>query len=179
MQKIKSQTLSKRYAIGSLWSLLSVFFSQGASFVASIIVARLLGTTGFGEYNMIINTIGTLGTFTGLGLGLTATKYLAELKYSQPERAGRILGLAIQLAFYTNALVAILVFFFAPFLAKQTLNAPYLSTELKIGCLLLFFNSYNGLQTGALVGFESFKKIARITIVSGIINFPILILGTY
>ena len=61
--------------------------------IASMVVARILGKNEFGELGMIQSTVGMLGVFAGFGLGLTATKHVAELKHSNPERTGRILSL--------------------------------------------------------------------------------------
>jgi len=38
----------------------------------------LLGTVGFGELGVIQSTVGMFGVFAGLGLGMTATKYVAS-----------------------------------------------------------------------------------------------------
>src|ERR1022692_3038167 len=47
---------------------------------------------------MIQSTVGMLGIFAGLGLGITATKYVAELRSHDPERAGRIIALGCGVA---------------------------------------------------------------------------------
>ncbi|NOZ40854.1 MAG: oligosaccharide flippase family protein [Planctomycetes bacterium] len=66
--------------------------SRGLMLVASILVARMLGKTVYGELGMIRSTVGMFGVFAGFGLGLTATKHVAEFRESDPERAGRIVG---------------------------------------------------------------------------------------
>ena len=43
---------------------------------------------------MIQSTVGMFGVFAGFGLGLTATKHVAEFRQSDPDRAGRIIGLS-------------------------------------------------------------------------------------
>ena len=101
-------------ATGVLWSMTATVVCQALSLVASLVTARLLGKLGLGEFGMVISTAGTFGLLAGLGLGLTATKYLAELRLTDPKRAGRILSLAYQTAFVSGSLVGLVFFLFAP-----------------------------------------------------------------
>jgi O-antigen/teichoic acid export membrane protein len=126
---------------------------------------------------MIQSTVGMLGIFAGLGLGVTATKYVAEFRSRDPERAGRIIALSCAVAIVSGGLLALFLLIYAPALAVKTLNAPKLAGELRIASVLLFFNALNGSQTGALVGFEAFRAIARINLVRGLIAFPVTVVA--
>ena len=139
----------------------------------------MLGKTGYGELGMIQSTVGMFGVFAGFGLGLTATKHVAEFCRSDPERAGRIIGLSGLVAMVTGGLMAMGLFIFAPWLAEHTINAPHLAGVLRIGALILFISALNGAQTGALSGFEAFKTIAYVNLFVGLISFPILVGGAY
>jgi O-antigen/teichoic acid export membrane protein len=132
---------------------------------------------GFGELAIINSTIGMFGVFAGFGLGMTATKYVAEFRTKDPARAGRIIALSSVVAFATGGLIALALFTFAPFLAAHTLAAPHLVLEFRIGALLLFFNALNGAQTGALSGFEAFKAIAYANLIRSLLSFPVMVSG--
>ena len=67
----------------------------------------------------------------------------------------------------------------APWLAAKTLAAPQLSGLLQIGGLLLLSSGINGAQTGALAGFEAFKSIAKINLISGLLTFPFMVIGAW
>jgi O-antigen/teichoic acid export membrane protein len=134
---------------------------------AFIFVARMLGKTSYGELGIIRSTVGMFGIFGGLGLGLTATKYVAELRERDPERAGRILGLSMRVALFSGTFLGILLFVSAPWLAANTLDAPHLAGALRIGAVLILLSAVNGAQTGALSGFEAFKTIALINFFIG------------
>jgi O-antigen/teichoic acid export membrane protein len=151
--------------------------AQSLNVVAYIVTARLLGKVGFGEFGMVTGTVGAFGILAGLGLGVTATKYIAEHRGTDPARAGRILGLASQVAAISGGAVALILFVLSPWLAARTLNAPHLSNELRLGCVLLFLNALDGMQTGALAGLEAFKATARISLVRGLLTFPLLVAG--
>lgn len=172
-----ADSLRGRFARGAVWSIIGAVIAQGANLAASVITARLLGREQFGEYGMIQSTVGMLGVFAGLGLGLTATKYVAEFRTRDPERAGRIIALGCAVAIVSGGLLALCLLAYAPVLAAKTMNAPALADELKIASVLLFFNALNGAQTGALSGFEAFRAIARINLARGLITFPVTVVA--
>jgi O-antigen/teichoic acid export membrane protein len=153
--------------------------SRALMLVAMILVARMLGKTVYGELGIINSTINMFGIFAGFGLGMTATKYVAEYRQSDPDRAGRIIGLSGIFTIASGGLIAFGLFIFAPWLAKHTINAPHLAGVLRISALILFISALNGAQTGALAGFEAFKTIAYVNLFVGIISFPILVIGAY
>jgi len=179
LAKIETSEIGYRIAKGAFWSLAGAVISRALMLVASIVVARILGKTGFGELGIIQATVGMFGVFAGFGLGLTATKHVAEFRQSDPERAGRIIGLSGLVAMATGGLMALGLLVFAPWLAEHTINAPHLTGVLRIAALILFISALNGAQTGALSGFEAFKTIAYVNFFIGMISFPILVLGTY
>jgi O-antigen/teichoic acid export membrane protein len=172
-------SLRARFARGAFWSLAGAILSRGFLLAASIVCARMLGEAGFGALGMIQSTVGMFGVFAGLGLGLTATKYVAEFRRSDPERAGRILGLSATAAFFAGLLMTAALVLAAPFLSRTVLQSPSLVGPLTLGAGLVFFGAINGAQTGALAGFEAFSAIARVNLRSGILSFPLIVLGVW
>ncbi len=168
-----------RFARGAVWSLIGAGLSQGSNLAASVITARILGREGFGQYAIIQSTVGMLGIFAGLGLGLTATKYVAEFRIRDHERAGRIIALGSAVAILSGGVLTLSLLIFAPFLAATTLNAPELTSDLRIASVLLFLNALNGAQIGALAGFEAFRAIARINILRGLVILPVTITAVF
>jgi O-antigen/teichoic acid export membrane protein len=175
--RIESSPLGSRLATGVFWSLAGTVISRGLVAVSSIIVARILGREGFGELGIIQSTIGMFGVFAGLGLGLTATKYIAEFRISDPQKAGRVIALSNVVAITSAGLLALGLVFSSSWLAKQTLAAPHLQGLLKIGSLLLLSSAVCGAQTGVLSGFEAFKAIAKVNLWSGIASFLFMVTG--
>ena len=179
LSSIESSALGYRFAKGTFWSLAGSLIARGLGLISSILVARMLGKTGFGELGIIQNTLGMFGTFAGFGLGLTATKFIAQYRVSDPARAGRVRALSSAVAWITSALTAAVLFALAPWLAEHTLAAPYLSGFLRVSAILLFIASVTGAQNGALSGFEAFKTIAKVSLLSGLVNFPFMVGGAY
>ena len=133
-----------------------------SGFLGAVIIARFLGQVGFGELAMIQSTLGLLGTFAGLGIGLTATKYVAELKNQNPERTGRIIGLTYLVSWIVGGSMALFCILAAPWIASSTINAPHLVPELRLASILLLLSAGFGPQQGILAGLQAFKAIARI-----------------
>jgi O-antigen/teichoic acid export membrane protein len=172
-------SLRARFTLGVSWSLAGAVISRGFTLGASIVCARFLGKAGFGELGMVQSTVGTFGVFAGLGLGLTATKYVAELREQDPVRVGRILALSAVAALISGILITTILVAMSPVLARNVFGAPKLAGPLAIGAGLVFFGALNGAQTGALAGFEAFQTIARVNVFAGLTSFPLIVFGVW
>lgn len=177
--RFPANSLRKRFFIGSFWSLISSIFPLGLGFIGSIITSRILGKIGYGELGMIRSTMEMFVVYAGFGLGLTATKYVAELRDLDKERAGKIIGMSSLVALITSGSLALAIYIFAPSLSINSLNAPHLKNELRVACLFLFIGGLNNAQNGILAGFEAFRDMAKVSIYSGIISFFISATGVY
>ena len=172
-------SLRARFAVGAFWSVAGAVIARGFLLAASVVCAWFLGKEGFGALGMIQSTAGMFGIFAGLGLGITATKYVSEFRRQDPLRTGRVLALSASAAFLSGSIITVLVILLAPYLAQHVLAAPQLATPLAIGAGLVFFGALNGAQTGALAGFEAFQTIARVNIYAGLASFPLIVLGVW
>lgn len=172
-------SIRARIISGTFWNVIGTAVSRGLSLAATILTARFLGTVNYGELGIINSTIVMFSTFAGLGLGITCTKYIAEIGKRDVEKTGRIIGLTTLIGLFTGSIMAIALFFAAPYLATNTLNAPQLSRQLRIASIILLLDTQTGVQRGSLAGLEAFKEIARIGILQGMIGFPVLVGGAY
>lgn len=176
-KKIEDSPKAKELFMNSFWAAIGAILSKGLLFLAWIIVARILGSDGYGQFGIVRSTVLMFTTFAGFSLGITASKHVAEYLSAEKERAGRILGLTMIFGFLMGTIVGIGFYLLAPWLAKETLEAPEIVGELRIGALILFFSSLNGAQTGALQGFSAFKLITRISIIQALVCFPLFVIG--
>jgi O-antigen/teichoic acid export membrane protein len=171
--------LRARFASGIMWSLLGALGAQGSVLVASIVIARVLGRAEFGEFGMVQSTVMMLGVFADFGQGLTATKYVAELRDGDRGRLGRILSLSDITAFVTGGGLALSLYLSAPWIASSVLAAPHLADELQIAAIVPLLAALTGVQTGTFTGLEAFRALAAVNVVRGMISFPILIGATW
>jgi O-antigen/teichoic acid export membrane protein len=171
--------LRSRLISGVLWNLVAMIASRGSTFVALVVVARVLGAAEYGALSIIQSTIGMFGTLAGMGLGITCTKYLADLRRENPQRAGRVVALTHSVGWLTAGLLAILLLCLAPWLAVNCLSNPALTSGLRWAAPLLLFSTLTGVQGGTLAGFEAFRVLARIGVIQGVLSFPLILAGVY
>ena len=179
IERLVTSQLGRRLAHGTFWSLVGVLASRGLNMAAMIFLARILGKNEFGEIGIIQVTLGMAQNLAGFGLGWAATKYVAEFRKCDPAKAGRIISFTRITAVGTGGVMAALFFVAAPWLAQHSLSAPHLALPLQISSLILFVGTLCGTQNGILAGFEAFRAIARINLLSGIISLPLIVGGGY
>ena len=165
---IAPATVIRRIAHGAFWSLLGTAASRLFTVASSILVARILGREGFGGYGIVQSTIAMFAVLADLALGATATKYVADYRIREPERASRILGFSVTVALVSASLAGLSLLALSSWLASESLYAPELASALRIGALLLFVSALNGVLRGALAGFEAFRAIARINFIQAV-----------
>ncbi|MFH1931812.1 MAG: oligosaccharide flippase family protein [Pseudomonadota bacterium] len=171
--------LRDRLIKGTALNLIAVAFNQGSTLIVNIIVARILMKQTFGEYAMVQSTLLTVAVLSQLATGYTALKYIAEFRSSDPERAGRIMGLCALVSALMAGVGTLLLIAMAPWLAGVILKAPHLAVALMIGSGFLFFSAINGYQTGALCGLEAYGSLAKAGVASGIVAMAVISLGAW
>ncbi len=179
LERIKSSDIGKRMASGAMWSFTGTALAKFIVLLAGIACAHVLGKQEYGQFGMVRSTISLFVVFGFAGMGLTATKFIAQYRKSQKERIPSIYILTNGFAVFTGALVTVVVLGFAPYIATITLNAPELITPLRVGALLLFVTVINGAQQGTLAGFENFKAIALNTLIGSIAESVLMLVGAY
>jgi O-antigen/teichoic acid export membrane protein len=176
---LEGSPLRLRLASGAFWSLAGTLTARTLALGVSVFVARILGRTAYGEFGTFQATVGMFASFAAFGLGLTATKYVGELRLRDPVRAGRIIGLSIRVAWASGTTMTVVLFFIAPWLASHALSAPQLTEILRIGSLLLLVGAIDGAQSGALAGFEAFRRLALVNFITGALSLPLVVGGAW
>lgn len=167
----------RRIATGAFWGGVAGGAARGFTVIASFFLARLLGQETFGEYGVINSTAAMISGMAGLGIGTTVTKYVAELRSKDTERAGRILALSTGVTLISAALYGAVFIGIAPWLASQTLAAPHLAPMLRISSVTVALGVINSVQTCSLAGCEAFKKSSLINIVCTTVQTILVLLG--
>jgi O-antigen/teichoic acid export membrane protein len=175
----EAQSLRQRFLRGVSWNLVGTSLAQGSVFAANVIIANRLGPQVFGEFSLLQNTALTLGAIAQVATGITATRYIAEYRASDPDRAGRIIGFCALFTLATGLLGGLLLFALAGWLSANTLNAPHLSDGLKIMAIYLVFSAMSGYQMGALAGLEGYRRIARLGVLHGVIHIALCTAGVW
>ncbi len=172
-------SLQNRMANGALWSVLGAGMASGLAMLSNIGCARILGSTRFGELGIVLVTTNLFTTVFTAGLSMTATRYVAELRNTEPKRAGVVIGLSTATSVIVGALIATGVSLLAPWASRHVLNAPNLSAPLILGSAAMFFAAINGSQTGTLSGFEAFNQIAMGNLIRGSFILILVTIGAW
>jgi O-antigen/teichoic acid export membrane protein len=178
LDRIQHSAEGLRLARGMFWSTAGNVGWRSLSLLASIIMARMLGKSVFGELGIVQSTTNLFMTFAELGISLTSTKYVAELRKKDPERTGRIIGMTTIVALVSGTAVAAIMAATSAWSARL-MSAPHLQSIIAISSLALFLIVVNESQNGVLNGFEAFKRRSTIQILSGLVSFPISVLGVF
>lgn len=179
VNRTKSSDIGRRMASGAFWSFTGNAIAKVIVLVAGIICAHILSQDEYGEFGMVRSTINMFVIFGTAGLGITATKYIAEFKNTQKDRVGSIYSLTNGFAAITGLITTFLILALSSYLSSVTLKAPHLVNSVRVGALLLFVTVMNGAQNGVLLGFENFKARAINTLLGSIAEAGFMLLGAY
>lgn len=148
-----------RLLTGTFWNGIATVFNQGGTFAITILVARLLGKLGFGQYAMVQSTLMTVSGLAQLGVSYSATKHIAEFRSVDRVKTGRIVGLCSIICPGLGLLGALVIGLSSHLLAVNALKSPQLTLPLILGAGFVLFNATNTYQTGALVGLEQYRAL--------------------
>jgi len=172
-------SLRARFQAGIFWNAIAAVAAQGTTFLANLVVANLLGRDGFGEFSIVYTTVLAAAGIAQVATGVTATKYVAEFRDLEKDRAGRVLGLCSLVSLAGGAGATLLIISSASWLAGRVLSAPHVVNELSVAAGFVLFSAANGYQQGALAGFEAYRNLARVSIAAGIVHVASVVVGTY
>ena len=168
--EIKNRLQHSRLFKDSFWALFGSGVGKGLSLIAGVIVARFLGKEIYGEYGMIKNTLTYIAAFSTLGLGYSATKYIAEFYKTDPAKTYGSIKYAREITLISSSIMALALFIFATPVARF-LDASHLSNTFRLTSLSLILNAVNTTQIGILSGFGEYKVAARNQSIAGIATF--------
>lgn len=151
-----------------LWQLTGAIANQGSTLVANIVLANILGASVFGQYALVSSTVVAASQLAQLGLGVTATKYVAQWRLREPQRAGDVIALCClvgtALAIAATAALAL----GAGVIARSVMHAPGLAGILAFAAGFVPFAIVNGCLIGALAGLSRFESVGRVLLAAGI-----------
>lgn len=151
------QGLKEKTITGMIWSTVQKFGALLISFVANLVLARLLTPEDFGYIGMITVFIAVANTLVdgGFASALIQKKKPTNIDYST--------------IFYWNIILSVL-FYIAIYLAAPSIaefyKQPLLETILRIQGLVLFFNAFTIIQSNQLIKQLNFKKLAKLNLIS-------------
>lgn len=144
-----------------------------------IFLAKILTVKANGEFGILKSTVDNFLIFAVMGIGLTSTKYVAEYRNDEKEKAGSIFGTALLCIFILGLFIFSIILFFSDEVAINILKARHLKNLLIYVSLILILTSFSSVQQGALVGLQSFKYLSISYIAQGVLLFLGIVSGAY
>jgi O-antigen/teichoic acid export membrane protein len=146
---------------GAFWNVLATVSWQGSLLLTTLVLANLLGIAEFGAFALLLSTMLAVTTVSQGGVGLLATKYVAELRMADPPRAGRVIALCRTGSAVTGVLACILVAVLAPVFAVDLMEQPALAPLIVMFSPYVLFSILNTYQVGTLHGFGAFRHVTK------------------
>lgn len=130
--------------------------------LGAILMARSLATDGFAAYSYFQMTVSMLSTYAALGLGVTASRYFAELdddNGSAPAPVGTLLAVSLMLGVAAFLLILLL--------PAEWLNAGVAVPQwlIALGVAVTVAGIVPG---GGVLGLEKYRQASLVSLVSGI-----------
>ena len=162
----KEKNLQNKALSGVLWSSIQKFGSIAITFLANVVLARLLTPSDFGCIGMLMIFISLSNTFIDGGFGSA----LIQKKDPSPTDYSTI--------FYWNILLSFVLYgglyLSAPYISAFY-NIPLLENVLKVQGVILVVNALGIIQTNQLRKQLEFKKLSEVEILAAIASLVLAI----
>jgi O-antigen/teichoic acid export membrane protein len=165
--------------VNSFWNMSGTALSKMIMLSASILVARNLGATLFGQWGVILSTVTMFTTFLSYGFGVTVMKHLAENKDKNPSRASIIFSITLFSSLIFGIVLSLLMYSSSNFLSSHVLRNPEIKLPLQISSFYILITAFSGVFSGSLMGLNVYKRVAYSNLVASFIGAPIVIFATY
>lgn len=172
-------SLRARLARATVWMLAGSGLNQAFAMLASIGTARILGQTSFGEFGAVRSTVMTMAVLAGGGLGIATTRYVAALRTQDPERAGRLIGLVLTMAWTMTVIAAAGCALLARPIAVSVMKSENLTLPLMVSAIAIVFSTVSGVQIGVVAGCEAFRPVALLLVAEGISAGVLMVAGAW
>lgn len=160
--------LKLRIYSGFSWSLTGALSSRILALLTTIVVSRQIGRESFGELAILQSTVTTLGEVAGMGIGLAATKYISELRSSNPGRSIKnILAVCGCFPHRKHGVRCDSVFLCWGGCVQAVQQRRSLWFDQGVCFYSCVAASMCGVMTGALNGLERFRSVAKLNVMSG------------
>lgn len=162
--------LKQKAASGVAWTSIQKFTGMGVSFIAGIILARLLTPEDFGCIGMLSIFMLIANSFVDGGFASA----LIQKKRPTQEDYSTIFFFNMGMSFLMYAIL----FFCAPIIARFY-KIPLLSSVLRVQGFVLIINAFSIIQSNQLRKQFRFKKLSIVTLMASIISISVTILMAY
>lgn len=164
-----SNGIAKLLQVGS-WSILGAAAARGIGLIGSIYLARDIDITDYGRFGLLQSTVSVFGTFATAGIGLTATRFLAESEKHDTTTRGELIGLCLALSLSLGIVLGLALWYLSETIAHSVFHDSGLVRLLRLGAPLIAIAAISSAQSGVLMGLGAFKEAAMQSAISGVLG---------
>lgn len=164
-----------RFAQNVLTLQVGSVLGMGLGFVRSIVIARMLGLSGWGEYSVVLVFVGTLTTVVNLGQNQAALTFFAEAySLKDVEKMKRVIKYFVILTLFAVSTVMALMIL-APLLTDWLYADRDIGRTARIALLGVVVGSFDGLFLMFLQVTRNIRKMAVFENVNQVLQFGLSI----
>ncbi len=168
-----------KFIKGSFWLVLTNVIVKLAGFISLPILARLLGPSSLGIYNLVQNTIQTADGFSKLGADAAMHRYGAQYESSGTESVGRLFGVGACLMQISSISIAISICIFKVEIARDFIGEKSIEPWLILIAFVLCVTSIGNPSWLYLVALQEFKVFSQRNTIVAIAGAIITLLLTW
>lgn len=171
-------SITRRLFKSGILLFLGLVLELFVSFVAKVLIARLLGPTSYGVATIGITVLSFASTVFLFGMNSGIGRYLPRFEDSA-DRKGVVLS-ALQVVLFASVSAAVVLFVFADLVAAYVLGAPETTDVLRIAAIGIPFAAMLKLSVGTIQGLErSLAKVLLRNIGQPILRFSLVVAVLY
>lgn len=148
----------------ALWALLWHLLSRGSVIMAAIILARALLTPDFAAFSYFQLTVSMIAAYASLGLGITASRYFAEIGHERVGVRRAPLGTMCLVSLLISIGAALLILAIPQNWLSAGLNVPHWMLAAGVACVAL-----GVVPSGAIIGLERYRAATLIALGYGML----------
>jgi stage V sporulation protein B len=173
----KAADIAKASTTGSFHLLWGLVISTVISSVATIFVARLLGSDLYGLYGIVLVTPSLIGIFRDWGINSAMVRYAAQFRGEGRESEVRsifVSGLIFEIA--VGLALSVLSFGLSGYLATNMFHRPAIAPLIQLASITILATGIVNAASAAFTGVEKMEHNSIVLIVQSIFKTIIMII---
>lgn len=173
-------SLVKKILRSSLWLLIGNSIGRLAMFLANIFAARMLSQEAFGQFAMIRNTITSIEGLVSSSLSSPIIKNISHSVHNKNKDLSKLLSTIFALNFIIGIFLVVVLFLNTNFIIEKFfLGDMNLINGFYVGLFILVTTMLSTVLKSILIGFEKFKELSNLSMISSAISIPIILILIY
>lgn len=163
----------------TMWAAAGDGASRIMILLSFVCAARILGSHEYGQFGLVRSTILMFTNLGGLGLGLTANRYLAQYYRSDSRFCGQVIGSSYVLAIWAGLVITTALLLLSGDISSKLLTSPDMQRSFRIGSLAMLFSTVMGAQIGILQGLHAYRQLALGNFILGALGVAFVVGGAF